>query len=147
MSFLGIIFLSVIKLFAYSPYFGSSYRLLTEKGISLEFNLIRVQSLFIVTLYITVVIISNAYIKIISTKHCSSAVMDRHKKIENRFGTLLGSSPFGLVFYTLWLQEDLLLLIKMIRGWRGCYASVAIILKWLPVITQIHQKITKKWNI
>ena len=70
--------------------------------------------------------------------------MDRHKKIENRFGTLLGLSPFGLVFYTLWLQEDLLLLIKMIRGWRGCYASVAIILKWLPVITQIHQKNLKE---
>ena len=70
--------------------------------------------------------------------------MERHKKIKTRFGTLSGSSPFGLVSYTLWLQEDLLLFVKMIHGWRGCYAPVAIILKCLPVITQIHQKNLKE---
>ena len=32
----------------------------------------------------------------------------------NQFGMLLGSSPFGLVLYTLRLQEDLLHLIKII---------------------------------
>ena len=62
----------------------------------------------------------------------SSAVTERHKKVEKGYGTFYGLSPFGFV-YNMVTRWSFTVKQKIMCGWRGLYASLAIIQRCLPL--------------